>query len=61
MALSLKDIILEEAVVAGDKVAVFHTPSGKHFVSKDPGGFLIEKITSAYLVFDSAHIQTEEK
>ena len=60
-ALSRSDVFLEEQLTAGERVNVFSTPDGKHFISKDPAGFLIKKITSAYIFFDAEHIQVEEK
>ena len=60
-ALSFSDVFLEEQVSAGERVSVFTTPSGKYFISKDPAGLLINKITSAYIFFDAEHIKVEEK
>ena len=60
-ALSRSDVFLEETLGAGERVCVFFTPSGKYFISKDPAGFLISKITSAYIFFDAEHIHVEEK
>ncbi len=61
IALPFSDVFLEEQLSPGERVSVFFTPTGKYFISKDPAGFLINKITSAYIFFDAEHIQMEEK
>lgn len=60
IALSHGDVILEDEITAGDFVGIFMLPNGKYFLSKDPEGTLIEKITGAYIFFNS-DITIEEK
>lgn len=52
-------VILEDDVVAGDKVSIFFLPDGKHLLSKDSKGLRIEKLTSAYVWFET-EIQIKE-
>lgn len=44
-------VVLEEEVVPGDKVGIFHLPDGKHLLTKDPVGIEIRRITSNYIMF----------
>lgn len=60
IALPHADVILEDKIIAGDLVGIFTLPNGKYFLSKDPEGTSIEKITSAYIFFNS-DITIEEK
>lgn len=60
VALPQDSVLLEEEIIVGDQVGVFSLPNGKYLLSKDPEGTLIEKITSAYIFFNS-EISIEEK
>lgn len=54
------DVILEDEITAGDRVVAFSLPDGKYFLSKDPKGLLIEKITKAYIFFETTGTIIEE-
>ncbi len=60
IALSLDSVVLEDEIIVGDQVGIFCLPDGKYLLSKDPEGTLIEKITGAYIFFNS-EISIEEK
>lgn len=60
VALPKTDVIFEGEIIAGDTVGIFRLPNGKYFLSKDPQGTLIEKISGAY-VFLNSDITVEEK
>jgi hypothetical protein len=51
---------LEDEITSGDRVAIFCLPDGKYLLSKDPEGFLIEKINKAYIFFETSGITIKE-
>ncbi len=59
LALERSRIVLEEDVSVGDSVTWFKLPDGKLFVSKDPEGILVEKISPSYLHLDAGAIVEE--
>lgn len=60
IALPHNEVVLEDEIAVGDLVGIFTLPNGQYLLSKDPEGTLIEKITSAYIFFNS-NITIEEK
>jgi hypothetical protein len=54
-------VILEDEVTTGDRVGIFSLPDGKYFLSRNPEGVLIEKITKAYIFFETGNIVIKEK
>ena len=54
-------VILEDKITTGDRVGIFSLPDGKYFLSKDPEGVLIEKITKAYIFFETGSIIIKEE
>lgn len=60
LALDLNKILTEEELSAGDRISWFSLPDEKFFVSKDPEGIPIKRISSAYIYLD-AEIKVEEQ
>jgi len=54
------DAVLEDEITIGDRVGIFSLPDGKYFLSKDPEGLLIEKISKAYIFFEILDITIKE-
>ncbi len=55
------DIVSEDEITIGDRVGIFSLPDGKYFLSKDPEGLLIEKISKAYIFFEITDITIKEE
>ena len=61
VALPHDAVILEDEITTGDRVGIFSLPDGKYFLSKDPEGVLVEKITKAYIFFETGNVTIKEK
>lgn len=55
------NVVLENSIYEGERIKIFVLPDGKYFLSKNPQGILIEKITKAYIFFETTDIVIEEK